>query len=502
MSPLRLVQVDGPLRFTIEPGRTLVLGRSAGCDLLVASPAVSRRHAELRIDGDGLLVRDLETANGTTLNGVAVSAPAAARVDDLLGFGGSVFRVSTAPARSLAEDDLPGGTTLRSLARLPATMGRDRPARALERLLAVAAGLSGDPALERVLEEITELCFDQVDADRAVLLLSDPGTGQLTPVTARSRQGEAMPRVPRRIAERAVADRAPVIMDAGSDDPALRGGSVRAQAVRSALCVPLLADGQVLGALYADTITRPTPFGDDEATTFAAFAGLAAVTIARVRFAQEARRERERRERLERFFAPPVAAAIAARDAADPLGGARREVAVVFSDIRGFSGIAARLTPEDTAALLSDYFAVMVDVVFEHGGTLDKFVGDGVMAVWGAPLPDPEAPDRAWDAARMMLRELATLNARRRAAGRPPIEAGIGLAVGEVFAGNIGSGRRLEYTVVGDAVNLAARLSAAAGPGEILLADAAAARLSDPPAADPERAEVRGLGDVLVRRVV
>jgi adenylate cyclase len=123
----------------------------------------------------------------------------------------------------------------------------------------------------------------------------------------------------------------------------------------------------------------------------------------------------------------------------------------------------------------------MVDCVFRHGGTLDKFMGDAVMAQWGAPISEEDDPDRALAAATDMLRALETLNATWREAGRPEIGVGIGLAWGEVFAGNIGSERRMEYTIIGDTVNVAARLCKAAAPGEILLTDDLRRVLRTPP---------------------
>ena len=113
----------------------------------------------------------------------------------------------------------------------------------------------------------------------------------------------------------------------------------------------------------------------------------------------------------------------------------------------------------------------MVECVFRHGGTLDKFIGDAVMAQWGAPLGAPDDPDRAMAAAIDMIRELTALNEKWRQQGRPELQVGIGLTYGEVFAGNIGSEKRLEFTVIGDTVNTASRLCSAAEGGEILISD-------------------------------
>jgi len=130
------------------------------------------------------------------------------------------------------------------------------------------------------------------------------------------------------------------------------------------------------------------------------------------------------------------------------------------------------MDPHAIAQLLSEYLSEMVEVIFEHGGTLDKFIGDAIMALWGAPIAHPGDPDRAIHAAVAMQRAIAELNHRWASQGRPEIGVGIGINHGDVFAGNIGSHRRLEYTVIGDAVNVAARLCAEAGPGEILVSEA------------------------------
>jgi adenylate cyclase len=174
-------------------------------------------------------------------------------------------------------------------------------------------------------------------------------------------------------------------------------------------------------------------------------------------------------------------------------GGERRAVTLLYSDVRGFTGLAEALPPETVAGLLSEYFAAMVELVFEHGGTLDKFSGDGLLAVWGAPLAAPDDADRALAAARAMQAECAGLNTRWQSAGGPPLAIGIGLHYGEAFAGTIGSARRLDYTVIGDVVNVAARLCDAALGGEILLSSAVGQRLGAVPVpAVPEDLHLRG----------
>jgi adenylate cyclase len=243
------------------------------------------------------------------------------------------------------------------------------------------------------------------------------------------------------------------------------GGSSRA-----AGCAPLIAsEGRVLGVLYVESARPGMLMTDEDLDFLVAFAGIGAVAFDNIRFGEQIRREARVRENFERFFTPHMAEHIASMPEALGLGGERRHVAVLFADIRGFTPLAAQMAPDETASLLSDFFTEMVECVFRHGGTLDKFIGDAVMAQWGAPISTPDDADRAVAAARDMLRSVEKLNASWRDQGRPEIQIGIGMNYGDAFAGYTGSERRLEYTVIGDTVNTASRLCAWAEGGEILV---------------------------------
>jgi class 3 adenylate cyclase len=142
------------------------------------------------------------------------------------------------------------------------------------------------------------------------------------------------------------------------------------------------------------------------------------------------------------------------------LGGERRRVTILLSDIRDFTSMSERMAPEEVVSFLNDYFSEMVDAVFEHGGVLDKFIGDGMLAVFGSLDDEPDHGRRAVQAALRMKVVLAKLNEERAVAGRPPISIGIGIHTDDVIVGNIGSRRRLEYTVIGDGVNTCSRVEA------------------------------------------
>jgi adenylate cyclase len=475
----------------------VLLGRGGGCDVALDDDTVSRRHAELLGDDAGVAVRDLGSANGIRVNGARVMQ-ARLGANDLVTFGSAAFRVVDGEA---AVAEVPPGTSVRAVdvSAGGGTLLRLRADR-LARLVDLARRLSGEIETSRVLETVVEQAAALLPADRVALLLAEPPAGELRLALWRDRLGPEPVVVPRSIARRAVEERRPVTTENAVADARFQSASVVARRVRAALCVPLLADAdEVVGVLYVDTLTGTQPFSEEDAALCFAFGGLAAVSIAKARFAEAVRRQAVVRANFERFFAPGVAARIASRTSGIRPGGERRAVTVLFSDVRRFSALAETMAPEAVAEHLSEYLAVMVDLVFEHGGTLDKFMGDAMLAVWGAPAAGPDDPARAVAAAREMQAELARLNARWAAEGRPALGVGIGLHFGDAFAGTVGSPRRLEYTVIGDVVNVAARLCEAAAAGEILLSEAVRARLTAPPPLERREAvRLRGREEMVV----
>ena len=487
---LRLVGLTGHGDFPVPVGRPLLVGRGRAADLVVPDSAVSRTHAEIQATGDQLRVRDLGSANGTMVNGVNVTE-ALLTAGDTLTFGRPAFRLERV-GNTDQKAASPGSSSTRTVAPVtgdigdPATLGH---LLSLARELAGAADGAGLEAL------IADLTFSLVPADRVAVLHRQGPDGALVPVQSRSRVGPATAvRVPRALADRAVAEGRPVVTEDALDDATLRSGSVIASRVRSAIAAPMTAtDAQVVGVLYADRISSATPFDDAEARIVLAFAALAGASLARVELTATVQRQEERRRNLERFLAPEVAAVVAAAAAPLGTGGERRTVSVLFNDIRGFTGLAERLPPEIVAEVLTEFFTTMTEQVFAHGGMLDKFLGDGLLAVWGAPLDAPDNADRALRAARAMRAALDGVNKDWVGRGLPALSVGIGLARGEVFAGRIGSEHRLDYTVIGDTVNVAAKLCAVAGAEEILMTAAFCDALSPAPglSARPDL-EVRG----------
>jgi adenylate cyclase len=186
--------------------------------------------------------------------------------------------------------------------------------------------------------------------------------------------------------------------------------------------------------------------------------GLAAFGGVAYQYFVEGQEKRKVKRLFSRYVAPDVFSQLLADPTRARLGGQRREMTVLFSDIRGFTTVSEKGQPEEIVAQLNEYFSEMVAVLFKHHGTLDKFVGDMVMALFGAPIDDEQHADHAVAAALDMMRELAVLNRRWTAEGRPVLDIGIGINSGDMVAGNIGSETIMSYTVIGDAVNLGSRL--------------------------------------------
>jgi adenylate cyclase len=150
-------------------------------------------------------------------------------------------------------------------------------------------------------------------------------------------------------------------------------------------------------------------------------------------------------------------------------GGEMRASAVMFSDIRGFTSLSERSDPQELVKLLNEYFELLVDVIFEFDGTLDKFMGDGVMAIWGSPMAIDRADEKAVLAGVKIQKVMAQFNNLRRMDGLAPIETGIGIDTGDLLAGYMGSSKTMSYTVLGPCVNTASRLCSKAAPGEVLI---------------------------------
>jgi len=237
------------------------------------------------------------------------------------------------------------------------------------------------------------------------------------------------------------------------------------------MCAPLWLKEQVIGIIHVDSPMLTNCFTVNDLDLLTALANYAAVAVERARLNQKIVAEEKKRERLGRFLSPQVASRIlAASDTTGAELGAPevREVSILFADISGFTSMSEKMSPSAVALLLNDYLSRMTDVIFKYEGTLDKYIGDAIMAVFGAPLDMPDHAQRAIRTALEMQERLAEWNAERKEG--PAFLVRIGINSGKAVAGEIGSVNKKEYTVLGDTVNTASRIeSSVARPGSVVV---------------------------------
>ncbi|NVJ27465.1 MULTISPECIES: adenylate/guanylate cyclase domain-containing protein [Myxococcus] len=495
------------MRLILNPGRegeqelllpegTTTIGRTDEASVCVLHKSLSRRHARLERQGSRVVLVDQGSKNGTFLGEV--------RVERHILQEGDAFRCGEVWFQLLAGDPAPEEElsplhtrtldtrfTLSPLETLldadaPRLRVRPEPAGDLTRerlqvLLAVAQLLSSPGALDTLLERILQLVFRILGVDRAALLLVDEATGELRPRVTRAANGETPPerfysqRIVDFVREHGLAS---LFANAQGDLRLDSSASIRAQAILSAMCVPLRPRDTWLGVLYVDNRSQGGLFTEEDLEFLTAFANQAAVAIDNARLSRRLEEEAVLRNTYLRFFPPAVVRRLNASPGA-MLEVVETEVTVLFADISDFTPLSESLRPREVVDMLNEYFPVMADAVFRHEGTLEKYIGDALMAVWGAPFSREDDADRALRAAVDMQRALVALNARFRAKGHPELRIHVGLNSGPAAAGNIGSERYLQYATLGDVTNVASRVCGVARAGEVVLSDATRTRLRD-----------------------
>lgn len=335
--------------------------------------------------------------------------------------------------------------------------------------------LSREIALERdlqkLLEKILQTIFRFVRADRGVIFLRE--RDELVPAASLRRDGTDSPiPVSSTIMNHVMQERATVLThDAAMDFAASKGKSMILNRISSAIVAPLLHNDDILGVLWLDSESL-AQFQHKDLEIVTAIAAQAAMFIEINILGKKIEQEIVNRERFSRLLSPNVAERVLSGELEVKKGGQLVETCTVFnSDIRGFTAMSERASPESLVEMLNEYFEHMVETVFKYEGTLDKFMGDGIMALWGAPVAHPDDAIRSVSCALEQKLVLEEFNRTRVAASLPPLDVGFGIHTGPLVAGYIGSSKALSYTVVGDTANTSARLCGIAAAGQIVVSE-------------------------------
>jgi adenylate cyclase len=334
--------------------------------------------------------------------------------------------------------------------------------------------------LDRLLDKILLALFKFTKADRGVILLRE-GDGTLHPRAARRRDGSEAPiPISSTILNHVMSERAGVLThDASMDFAASKGKSMILNRISSAMVVPLLheSEKEVLGVLWLDS-ESVAQFQPKDLEVITSVAGQAAMFIENTILAKKVEQEIVLRDRFMRLVAPNVAEQMISGKLEVKKGGLLVPALTIFnSDIRGFTQMSEGTAAEVIVEMLNEYFELMVETLFKYEGTLDKFMGDGIMAFWGAPLAHRDDPVRCVQCALDQMQVLGRFNRQRVSDGKPPLAVGVGIHTGPGVVGYVGSSKALSYTVVGDTANTSARLCASALPGQIVVSEATLASL-------------------------
>lgn len=454
--------------------RGLRIGRALENDIVLNHAIVSRYHAEIFVNGRDIWVRDTNSRNGVFVNRLRIKEEQL-RDGDVVQIGPFELRFEERAAQNVVLDDsryFPVASEASGVVVPELNINLREFFRIARRLNLI---INMGELLDAIIEEVLHL----IPAQRALLLLK--------------RESELVPRVIYPPLRQEVVISSTIVrkaIEAGevvlTRDARLEIGgteSIISANIRSALCAPLLAEQGAIGLIYLDSPGRDR-FGSRERDLLAAIANQAAVTIERARLMEELRKQEASRQLFERFVSPSVA-----RDVASYFSehGRLREpqeliVSVLFADVKGFSSLSERLSPREVQDLLNEYLHEMTEVIFQHNGTLDKYIGDGIMAIFGAPQVN-EHQDYHTTAIEAVDAALDMIEAHRRLIEKlDPSKAfdfRIGINTGPVYAGFFGTRQRLEYTVIGDTVNTASRLESRADLNSVLISESTRNAIGD-----------------------
>ncbi len=341
----------------------------------------------------------------------------------------------------------------------------------------IGNALLTSPDRDSMLGAILELVFSNVPAQRGLICMCEP-SGRLQPVAVRTQDNRLQPKVKisLSIANEAINSESSLLVRDVLNDPRFdQQESIRQLNIVSAMCVPLYREGHVDGLIYVDTQSRDEAFGPEHLDVLTALSLFSAVAIEQGRLRDEIITEQKKRESLSRYHSPAVVEQILARSGRAQSDGFIAEeqiVSVLFADLCGFTAMSENLTPTDVVRLLNSVFELLSESVFHYKGTLDKFMGDGMLAFFGAPITQKNHAELAVRAALKMQEDLESYNAGLPK-DRPRVGMRVGINSGPVVVGDIGSLNRKDYTVIGTTVNLASRLeSSVARPGQVVIGPA------------------------------
>lgn len=515
---LRLQQGDTETTVIVNQD-VFTIGRLPECNLYLPFGGVSRMHARLVKTTDGVwTIEDLGSKNGTQVNQNFVTNAQNLHHGDIIWLGNvNLIVLFNAPVVPLLTKQVEISeaseqrTIFRNVKQLQQqwieanskdgeTSDKDKTIARLKDLVDIAKNLCAAASIEEIFSQVQQVIFRYLNSiDRLALLIDVGGCGHLELVNAATRNVAQQKYlaadgswISRSICQKVFEEKVAIqTADTHKDERFAGEHSILVKGIRSAMAVPLWDENKVVGVLYADAHLSSYHWaneGEEELSFFSALANLVASSVQRWLLVEKLKTEEFIRHRLERYHSPAVVQQLIAVGGLPDgrLSPAESEISILFADLVGFTEISERLTPTAIAQLLNNLFEEMLQEVFASGGTLDKYIGDCIMAFFGAPEPQSDHADRATAAAKGMLTRLERLNAN--GFWQQPLQLRIAINSGKAVVGDVGSSQRVDYTALGATINLAARMEAVCPPSECVVSEATYQLLS-------QRSDYQEMGD-------
>lgn len=517
------IQEIGGLKrqWELPEGRTLTIGRAPDNDIRIDDLRVSRHHAVIRsISRLRAELANVSNGNIVVINETPVRAETgdpALRVGDQIKIVAALFQVTwnAEPPLSYTDEPLSMSTSMvpaeSGVSRLLITTSSQRTkddeikelrrkAEMLAQLCEMSAALASDFDAGSILDYATGVVMRTIPADCCAALLVDEGEDP-RPVSLRFRQPNTadsqQPLISRTAVRTAIEKRVMLSSHDVLKDINLNvSQSAVMQGIRSLACAPLVGRDGVYGALYIDRRDALETFTDIDTQLLAAVAAQAATAVEAARSHERAQREALARAAFARFMPEHIIKELVENPQKFQLGGTNKRVTALFCDVRGFAKLSHRARPETIVDLLNILFTEMAAEIFQNQGTLNKYLGDGLMALFGAPLEGESDAVNAVTTAIGMQRRIKEVNAQLSAKNLPSVTLGIGINTGEATVGCIGAEQRSEYTAIGDTINIASRIEGQAKPGQVLVTAATVKELDGKfPLSEPWSVEVKNIDE-------
>lgn len=503
MTELTLLLTEGNTKTSVSVTQDVFLiGRLPECNLFLPFGGVSRKHARIvKNKNTGWTIEDMGSKNGTLLNQQIVTSAQELSHGDIIWLGNvTLVVVFSSNAEKLQSQNLqssdtnnPQVTILQNAEALQqqwidptniqGSKNKDKAIARLKDLVEIAKNLCAATSIEEIFSQVQQVVFRYIDGiERLALLIDVNDSGNLQLINSATKNsfpdGNLAAEdswISRTICQEVFTDKVAIqVANTQSDERFSREKSILAKGIMSAMAVPLWDENKVVGVLYADAELDSSHWeknGEEELSFFSALANLVASSVQRWLLVDKLKIEEVIRQRLERYHSPAVVQQLIAVTGfpGGRLPPTEREISIVFADLVGFTEISERLLPTQIAELLNNLFEEMLQEVFAYGGTLDKYIGDCIMAFFGAPEPQPGHADRAVAAGKGMLARLQRLNANNF--WQEPLQLRIAINSGKAIVGDVGSSQRLDYTALGPTINLAARMEPICPPGECVISE-------------------------------